>query len=376
MPTRGPLHYCFFSLGTWEFNASLVRLRHLGAELLQRGWSVTYLVDDLPFNRQSLKWPPGAKVQWVSPAQGRGQFAARRAALRRIGADYVHVLNPSPKSWLALRGLPGQKFVADWDEWHAQGPFPWHRRLRQALFDRWHRRRARLLVVASQYMRDQFQARFGVSPLYLPYATYLDGSPARPSPFTEPTAVYMGSLWPGYDVDLIFDALALLKERGAQARTEILGYGPQFEQWRQFLDQKGLDRVTLAGHVTGEELWARLRHAQVLLFPIRPTSKNLSRCPSKTYAYAQARRPIITCRLGEVAAALGDKAHYVQPTPAAFAEAIHAAMASPQPDVDYQIEPHNWSARAEALLAALAAVDGVTLQPAIPGAVGTGHAES
>ena len=348
-----PPHYCFFSLGSWEINASLTRLRHLGTEFLRRGLRVTYLVDDLPFNRQGLALSPEATVEFVSPAQGLGQFAARRAILRRIQADYVHVLDPSAKSWLTLRSLPEQKLVVDWDEWLAQKPLGWSRNLREAFLERWHRRRASLLVVASHYMQDQFTARYGVSPLYLPYATYEDVKPAAASPFTEPTAVYMGSLFAGYDHDLIFEAAVLLRKRGLTPRIEFVGFGPQLERWRQFVREQGLENVHLPGYLPADDMWARLRHAHVLLFPIRPTIGNLSRCPSKTYAYAQTRRPVITCRVGEVPHTLGDKAQYIDPTPQAFADALAGAMTRSQPDVDYGIERHNWAARADTLLAAL-----------------------
>ena len=89
----------------------------------------------------------------------------------------------------------------------------------------------------------------------------------------------------------------------------------------------------------------------MLLFPIRSTRDNWLRCPSKTFAYAQARRPIITNRVGEVAHMLGEKATYIECTPEAFADAIERAMDTPNlPDVDYGIERQNYDERAGMLL--------------------------
>jgi hypothetical protein len=177
---RPPLHYCFLTLGSWEGNASLVRPRELGAEMLRRGVRVTYLVDDVPYNRQNLKLPPDAAIEWIPP-RGFRQFSARRRALRRIRPDYVHILNPSPKSYLTFRFLPSQKLVSDWDEWVAMKPIGAWRHLRDGWIDRFHRRRASHLVVASRYMQSQFASRFGREPLYLPYATYLQEKPDLPS---------------------------------------------------------------------------------------------------------------------------------------------------------------------------------------------------
>jgi glycosyltransferase involved in cell wall biosynthesis len=182
----------------------------------------------------------------------------------------------------------------------------------------------------------------------------LPDHPATTSPFIQPTAVYMGNLYPAYDHDLLFQAALQLKSQRKSYPITFLGQGPDLEKWRTFVKDNDLPHLDVAGYTIGEELWRRLRHAHVLLFPIRPTLLNLARCPSKTFAYAQARRPVITNRVGEIPEVLGDKATYVDVTPEAFAAAIDAAMSRDNlPDVDYGIEQHNWSARTDTLLAAL-----------------------
>jgi glycosyltransferase involved in cell wall biosynthesis len=134
---------------------------------------------------------------------------------------------------------------------------------------------------------------------------------------------------------------------------KILGWGPDLEKWRAWVKERGLSNVDMMGFHTGDFLWRHLRHAHVLLFPIRETIPNLSRCPSKTYAYMQAQRPIITNRVGEVAEVLQERAVYVDPTPEAFAAAIEQMMTPGvlHPDVEYGVESHSWSVRTTTLLA-------------------------
>src|SRR3954468_16055337 len=105
--------------------------------------------------------------------------------------------------------------------------------------------------------------------------------------------------------------------------------------------------------MSGVDMRRWLRFELVLQFPIRDTLANLTRCPSKTFAYAQARRPTVTNRVGEVAQVLGDNATYIECTPAAFARAIEQTMAGPLADVDYQVERQNWDDRAATLIRAL-----------------------
>lgn len=352
-------HYCFHSLGSWKQNASFLRHVKFGEQFLRRGIRVSYLLDDVPYNREQVRLPEGAKALYVAGSSVGALLRARRDALLHERPDVLHVLDPSPKSYLLLRKLPNQRIVVDFDEWHSQRRWPLWRKLLLQYVERWHRRHGLFTVVASRYMQDQFEQRFGSRPLYIPYAPLHAPAPVRddlPSPFARPTVIYMGTLDPAYDLDLVMDAAALLKQRGVTVPFDIIGDGPSRPTWEQFIAQHDLaDTVTLRGFLPDDQMALRLRHAHVLLFPIRPTPQNQARCPAKTYAYAQARRPVITCRVGEVPQVLGDAPTYVDPTPQAFADAIQAALDKPAPDVDYHVERHSWAAHADTLLAALAA---------------------
>jgi glycosyltransferase involved in cell wall biosynthesis len=342
------MKYVFFNTGSWERNPSMMRLRELGREMIARGINVTYVVDDVPYNRAHLDLDPRAQV--VHSRLGHGL----RKTLAQLRPDFVHILNPAPKTCAALIGS-SLRVIGDWDEWPVMRPglgFTGH--LAAVFLDRWMRHRAALNVVASKYMAGEFHRRYAVTPLYLPYATYIASTPVGPSPFNRPTAVYMGALFSAYDQDLLFDAADLLRTAGKLPPITFIGDGPDRGRWQTFIEAHQLgDHVNLKGYVNDDDRWLHLRNAHVLLFPIRSNPVNLARCPAKTFAYAQARRPVITNRVGEVPEVLGDQATYVEPTPQAFASAIEAAMARKLPDVDYGIERHNWSARADTLLAAL-----------------------
>jgi glycosyltransferase involved in cell wall biosynthesis len=347
------MRYCFFTTGNWEGNASLVRVRELGREMIERGVEVSYVVDDIPYNHANINVHPKAQVAFVERPDHRGQFKRRRAALASLRPDLVHVLNPYVKAILSL-AFTRWRLVIDWDEWPARRARRGLEGLTEWWMGRWMRRRASLVVVASRYMHNDLKTRLGIDSVYIPYATYLRPQADGPSPFDRPTAVYMGNLYDSYDHDVIFEAARLLKARGLTPPIRIMGNGPEEQKWRAFVAEHGLDNVALPGFVSGEALWRSLRHAHVLLFPIRPSVVNLSRCPSKTFAYAQARRPVVTSRVGEIEAVLSDRAQYVDCTPQAFADAIERAVGAPAlPDVDYEVERHNWSARTDDLLRAL-----------------------
>ena len=56
-----------------------------------------------------------------------------------------------------------------------------------------------------------------------------------------------------------------------------------------------------------------LYSAHALLFPMRDTPINKSRCPSKIFAYIASRRPIIAHNVGEIKSLLGGKANLYPP---------------------------------------------------------------
>lgn len=347
------IRYCFLTSGSWTRNASAFRLRELGSALCEEGFDVGYIVDDRPEHREGLGLHPDAWVGYVAGAESPAQLIERRRALRRVRPDVVHVLNPLPKLCLALAGTR-YVVVGDWDEWPSQRPHGPARRLLELHLDRWLRRRAAMTVVASRHLQDRFRELHSLNSLYLPYATLRNPYDDGESPFEAPTGVYMGNLYPAYDHDLLFEAAALLAKRGARPRLQILGGGPDLERWRRFVADRGLSNLDVVGYVEGAELWRRLRHAHVLLLPIRETTLNLARCPMKTYSYAQARRPVIANAVGEVVSVLGAAAEYVEATPEALAAAIaHAFAVESLPDVDYGVQDHTWSRRARTLAVAL-----------------------
>jgi glycosyltransferase involved in cell wall biosynthesis len=356
--------YCFLTVGSWEGASSFVRLREFGGHMLERRADagpieVVYVVDDHPFNldRTNLKLHRDARVAYVPQSQSLRQITHRRRVLRELDPDVIHVLNPLPKAWLALVGTRWTtgRIVADWDMWQSRSKRPPVNKAMSLLADRWARKNGSLCVVASTYMRDEFRRQFGIEAVYVPFAPYLEPDRADgASPYDRPTAVYVGNLYDAvYDHDLLFSAAEILKARGKSPPIAIVGSGPDREKWCAFVRERGLKNVSLPGFLSGDELWRAMRHAAVLLFPIRPTLQNLCRCPSKHFAYAQARRPIIACRIGEVEQVLKDQAEYVEPTAEAFADAIERAVESPGADVSYDLRGHNWAQRTNELVTAV-----------------------
>lgn len=346
------MRYILLATGCTEQNASFVRLRELGRELARQGLDVEFVLDKTAHNSTLFENLQPARLHLVSGTVRATRLLNRRKLLRSLAPDAVHILNPQPLNVASVLRL-GVPIVCDWDELLSARQRPWIRTSTDWFIEAVARQISTVHVVASRYLQKVFHTRFGIESLYVPYATYLPDMTASANPFPKPTAVYLGNLIPDFDHDLVIDAWELLLMRGIPLDLSIIGGGELLESVRQDVAKRGLTNVRIEGYMTGQPMWDRLRHAHVLLFPIRDTVGNQSRCPSKTYAYMQARRPIITNRVGEVAEVLGDLAEYIAPSPQEFASAVERLASTRPPDVDYPVRLHTWSDRAARLLAAL-----------------------
>lgn len=359
---RSLRRYAFVATGDVARNASFVRLRELGRELAARGLDVHYFLDDEAATVSQVA--PSLAFATVHLARGvsrRARLWQRRRQLASVAPNAVHILNPQPGNCGTIAGL-SIPVICDWDELLSARNRAFFQQRVDRLCEWYARRAAALHVVASRWLQERLEKDFGIASLYLPYAAYLPPLPDGPCPFREPTAVYMGNLMPDFDHDLIIDAWEILRRRGnAPLKLSIIGGGPLLEAVRSDVKSRGLHDVEIEGYRTGQALWDRLRHAHVLLFPIRDTVGNRSRCPSKTFAYMQAKRPIITNRVGEVAEALGDLATYVRPDPQAFADAVDQLPVGRPADVGYPLHAHQWSSRADSLLNRIDTTPGIHL---------------
>jgi glycosyltransferase involved in cell wall biosynthesis len=346
------LRYCFITTGSLEHNASFMRLREFGRCLAAEGVDVHYVIDAGAFNDTVPAKLPFATCHRVDNVGRLGRLFTRRALIRAAAPDVVHLLNPQPSNSATIFGTRAF-VVGDWDELLSTRSKSAAMNVVSWLCEAYGRRRADLTVVASRHMQQLFGDRHGVDSLYLPYATYLEPHDDGASPFKRASAVYLGNLHHDSDHDILLEAWAGPLARADAPDLHMIGGGTELGRVRDHVATLGLRNVFIHGFLPWADVWQHIRHASVLVFPIRDTQGNRMRCPAKTFAYMQAERPIVTNRVGEVAEVLRDLATYVEPTAEAFAAAVTASLAERRPHVRYPLEDHTWQARTHGLLDAV-----------------------
>jgi glycosyltransferase involved in cell wall biosynthesis len=144
-----------------------------------------------------------------------------------------------------------------------------------------------------------------------------------------PLVVYTGTFEAYQGLDLLFGAMALVRERRPDARLLLAGGKPdQVEKARREAQAAGIADVTVfAGERPASEIPAYLLAADILVSP-RSRGTNT---PLKIYQYLRSGRPIVATRLLTHTQVLDDETSILTgATAAEFAAGIVAALDDPE----------------------------------------------
>lgn len=353
---------CFVTTGDLRCLASAKRALGLAKPLSDLGWSVSILLQDSEENRIRARLETDERVRVEYFEVGRGVWSEIRqkaSLVKALKPGYLYVCG------FVARNLVrpyGGKLLVEHSELQSEiADAKALVRLRAYFLEYMSVLCADGLLNASQTLQDIFLQRArrllrgGLPQLHFPYAyTLPPGVQPEPrrragdSPFV---FLYVGSVVRNYGSLDMVEAFALVHARRPATLLRISGIGSGLEQARvRVADLNLSDCVQLPGFVPEEQLPEAMSMSDCFLAPIQDTIQDRARCPSKLYMYIQFRRPIITCRLGEPAVALGDKGRYYEPGNVESFAAEMLRVVDERP-VELGIDPQlfTWSARAAQL---------------------------
>jgi glycosyltransferase involved in cell wall biosynthesis len=180
-------------------------------------------------------------------------------------------------------------------------------------------RRARLVIVPSEHVRDTAVERLGLEPQRVRVIPYgVDHERFRPSTAArEPFLLYPANRWPHKNHDRLFEAFALIRRERPDLRLVLTGAGHE--------GQSSL--AESRGYVTRDELADLYARASALVFPslyegfgLPPLEAMASGCPA------------IVSNAGALPEVCGDAARLFDPTsPDEIAAAALEVLAEPEP---------------------------------------------
>jgi glycosyltransferase involved in cell wall biosynthesis len=210
------------------------------------------------------------------------------------------------------------------------------------------------LIVASKYLKKYFESiNFqGKKILYLPFGCKNNNILNAPKINNFKTILYFGSLYENYGIHEIIKMGALIKKDHLPAKFIIAGKGPLAMYLKDVIKKEKLqEQITFLGFVDENTLTQLIYSSDAFILPMLNTRQDQARCPSKLPMYMQAKRPIITAKVGEVFEYLGDDGFYYNiGSLDSMLKAIKKAT-----DVDikwkpkYLIENYTWKKLAEDL---------------------------
>jgi glycosyltransferase involved in cell wall biosynthesis len=288
--------------------------------LARRGHTVTILMPpyDNPSDSGRCWMQDGVRLEnvrlspsFLAPLNAAWTMARRALALK---ADVIHVFKPIGYSGLAAQVLSclGAPWVLDHDDWEGRGgwadinpyPKPWKRFFYWQ--EPWAIRHARAVTVASRTLQTQVWG-LGVDPSHVFYVPNGPDEALRDvkfqvsnSKFQIPTAIYLGHIPHGNDLDQAIEAVARLQPEIPQLRLVIAGTGDGLPALQALVKQRKMEAiVSFPGWIDPPRVPQTLAEASVAVYPYRDTLVNRAKCSAKLIAYMAAGLPIVASRVGQ-----------------------------------------------------------------------------
>jgi glycosyltransferase involved in cell wall biosynthesis len=166
------------------------------------------------------------------------------------------------------------------------------------------------------------------------------------------TLVTVGRLLPHKRIDLLLEAVALLRREGADVTCRVIGDGPGRDALHARSAALGLDGAVEFRHdVAGQdELYALVKAARVFAFPSEREGFGIAALEALACGV-----PVVTTsapdNLAASLVASSGRGVVCAPTAEAFADAVRGVLASPPgpPDAAW-LEGHSWDAVSERVL--------------------------
>jgi glycosyltransferase involved in cell wall biosynthesis len=202
--------------------------------------------------------------------------------------------------------------------------------------------RADARVELSEAARDARNLRHALgeaaAPTHVvPMGAWLERVPKTPADgFVGRRVVFLGHLVPRQGVDVLLDALAIVKDRGGDVSADVLGSGPMEQSLRQRAAALGLaEAVRFHGFVSDHRDVERLlAESAIAVAPYRPGEGTFTSYadPGKLKAYLAAGLPVLLTDVPPNAQALAREAgaELVAYDAQAIATAIEDGLSSPE----------------------------------------------
>ena len=355
---------CFVTVGDLKNNASPKRAFGMANPMLSLGWEVSILMFDTEENRKRAKaeLSPDVKSFFYNFSSVSVQRKEKNRLVYEIDPDVLFIGYMFDYNVIA-RKHRSIKIVEHCELYSKHNNNTFKSRLHHLFMEFYSIIYSDGLMCASKYLMDIFSTRRKrilqnkVKMLYMPYAYNPEMTIVKNEADIneiikiykqQKTFVYLGSVTRTYGVFTILEAAKLLNEKDLVFKVLILGGGKDLDEVRVFVNENNLENcIELMGFVEEEDISDYFSVASAFISPMNDNIQDWSRCPSKLYMYLPYKKPIITCKIGEPYATLGEEGlYYTSGDSMSLSKKMLDVIENRKDHINIDCHLHTWSSRA------------------------------
>ena len=355
----------FITTGDIQNIATSKRAFGMAEPLTRLGYDVSIIVERTPNNQERMKQEAScAQALWFKSCSAIQEVRRKKKILHKLKPDIIYI------SALGVRNLAWSWGLAKESHYLVE-----HSELASSIKNQSLLRRILSLsfekmslvlfeghIVASRYLEQYINnnlSKFHIKRCvhYSPYA-YSSNILKPKLKITKElckkigdrkTLVYMGTLSKNYGILDIIEAVNLLREEMPDLILFVLGKGRDAVVAKERVNKLNLQHyIEFEGYVPDTAMPSYLELADVFIAPLYDSVQDKARCPSKLFLYLPFNRPIVTTKLGEANALLGDYEFYFQPANVNDMSKVikNALNVKDNWLAPWDIEAHSWNQRA------------------------------
>ncbi len=301
--------HCFIISGNISSPANY-RPFNLSQALKRNGLDVLIICESKKENLRIISFLRDSEINVETYPESNIAFSIikTRLILGKLRPTFIYQTNPTLRAFLSLF-LINTNLIGEWDEPNLL-KYKGYRRFLESMLHLWFLNKSKIKISCTEYY-----TRFIPDSIYIPHGQYLYNQSKEyiSEEKNDKYFAYLGKFYPLWDHDLLFKDLLKAKIDGFTPKIKFIGDGPDYKYWLKFKNKHQLDNIEFMGFISQIELIKILKNAHALLFPMRDTPINKSRCSSKIFAYIASNRPVVAHKVGEIKSILDGKAYLYPP---------------------------------------------------------------
>lgn len=354
---------CFITTGDIENIATSKRALGMANPLIELGWEVHIIMEDVEGNHKRVEMECNSKVQlhYFKSSSALMEVKSKSRIINNLQPDYIYLCAFVFRNIIHPKSKKIKKLVEHSELQSSIPDIKGGKKLLVKLLEYYSIIYSDGLLCASKYLETVYLKkskiiRKKISILHFPYAfskdMYMQKETSElPEEFLnykdKLNFVFLGSITKNYGAFTMLEAFLKLTKTHKGIRLILLGKGRHYQEAINFVKEHDLNEfVYMPGFIKETDISNYFSVADFFISPMQDTIQDWARCPSKLYMYLPFKKPVITCKIGEPHHVIGQKGYYFEPNSSKSLNETISNLLNRKEISDYVApEIHTWEQR-------------------------------